>query len=82
MVRGVEHLLVGTSAKRPGIHPEHVADCTAMLCKMILKGCQQDLSQFDGIAGVKPVVVLNDGQEVELDMQDTLETWFKPTNVQ
>ena len=39
-------------------------------------------SQFDGISGVTPVVELMDGTKVELDMQDTLETWFKPVHVQ
>jgi hypothetical protein len=31
---------------------------------------------------VTPVVELKDGTKVELDMQDTLETWFKPVHVQ
>ena len=49
-VRGVEHLLVGISEERPGIHPEHVTDCVNILCKMILKGCQEDLAQVSGKA--------------------------------
>lgn len=46
-VHGVEHLVIGTSEKEPGIHPTRVGELQDFLYTSFFRGVTMDFSEFE-----------------------------------